>query len=847
MKTITFIIILLFVSQGICLMGQETSPGFWLNSDTDDFKTIQQKANNYFDENKQGKGTGFKQWKRWEYLNEARLTADGKICNHTLYNWEAYQDYLDKNPQYKNPDPTDATNGSWTFLAPTSYVSGNGWLPGIGRINCIAFHPTDPNIFYVGAPAGGLWKTTDDGASWTSLSNGIPSIGVSGIVVDRINPNILYILTGDGDGGNTHSIGVLKSYDDGASWWETDLSFDKTSTVRGYKLRAHPTDNDVLFAVTSQGIFKTIDAGNSWTNRRPGSFKDIEFKPGNPMIMYATAGTYFFKSIDGGYNWSGSTATGVPVNANRMEIGVTPSNPEYVYLVCGPSLADSTFVGVYWSYDSGNNFYLQGNSPNMLGGHINGNNAGDQALYDLAIAVSRTSSAQLMIGGVNTWKSDNYGYNWNITSYWVYTNNTIGYTHADIHALEINPLNNHLYCGSDGGIFKSTDFGDNWTDLTFGTSNMQFYRIAGYEPNANLIIGGSQDNGTNKWTGSSSVLHVLGADGMDCMINHQNPDIMYFCSQNGGLEKTIDGGNSTWPIRPDSLAIGSWVTPLAMDPDFPELIYAGYDDVYKSIDGGANWTNKGADGRGALAIGTSNPSRLYASFEATINVTSNEGFTWHNRSAGLPGNHISFIAVNPYDADDVFVTLKGFTAGEKVYFSDNAGQTWTNISGNLPNIIVNCIAYEKTNGNPEDALYIGTDVGVFYRDNDLGDWIPFSNMLPTVPVYDLEMNESQNLIFAGTFGRGLWRSSTYLNCASTLNLYNTAPAGYSLYQASSILKSTMIYNEGFGQEGYYGAGNSIKLLPGFHVFNGSKFKAVLGPCGSGIPDEINQNDSVPGD
>ncbi|MCB2219862.1 MAG: hypothetical protein KQI35_05645 [Bacteroidetes bacterium] len=837
MKNIyTYIIIIILTFCTASISGQESNFDIWLNAKTDDFIQIQEQTENYFATRDKGRGTGYKQWKRWEYWNERRLTPDGKITNHTLLNWIAYKEYLDNNPQYKDPDPSDVTNGSWYQLGPTSYVNGNGWNPGIGRVNCIAFHPTDPNTLYIGTPSGGMWKTTDDGNTWINMCNGIPSIGVSGIVVHPSNPNIIYILTGDGDGGDTKSIGVLKSNNGGLSWSKTGFSYDIEDNIRGYKLKMHPTNYNILFAATTDGIYKTIDGWETWTKEADETFFDIDFKPGDPSTMYATRNDEFFKSTDTGETWI-QKIFGVPTNSIRMEIGVTPDNSDQIYLLCGPSYSDATFVGVYLSNDSGENFYMQSNSPNIIGPDASGGGDKDQAGYDLAIAISRSDYAYVMVGGINTWVSNDYGSSWTITSYWKHDNNSIGYTHADIHALEINPLNNHLYCGSDGGIYKSTDFGNNWSDLSSGISIMQYYRIAGYEPDLNLIIGGTQDNGTNKWTGGSSCTHILGADGMDCMIDHTNPDIMYLTYQYGTLRKSYDGGASADSIQPYDIW-GPWITPLMMDPTNSNIIYAGYGPVYKSTNGGDSWTNMGAEGDEALAIGTNNPDRIYASGGYDIYRSNDGGGIWYDISNGLPSVRVNFIAVNPDYSLDVFVTLEGFEDGEKVYRSTNGGSSWTNITGSLPNIIVNCIAYEDTDGSPDDAIYIGTDIGVFYRDNNLNDWIPFSNWLPTVPVLDLEINEATNQITAGTFGRGLWRSTTYTSCETGWTLGGLAPIGYSYYQASDWINSTRVYNQGVGQEGYFKAGNEIHLLPGFRAINGSKFKAYLGPCGAGIPDNI---------
>ncbi len=833
MKRKIFITTIFLIPCLLYLSAQESAFDIWLNPNTNDFKTIQQNAETYFKNRDKGRGSGYKQWKRWEYINKNRLTPDGKITNHTLKNWKAWQQYLNTNPKYKSPKGAGVTNGTWYSLGPTSYTIGNhGYGPGMGRVNCIAFHPTDPNTFYIGTPAGGLWKTSNGGSSWMNLCNGMPVIGISGIAIHHTNPNIIYILTGDGDGGDTYSIGVLVTHDGGASWSNTGLAFSVTNQIQGFKLKMHPYNYYILFAVTDKGIYKTTDAGISWNKvLNENNCTDIEFKPGSPNIMYASSGDYFYKSYDTGTTWTQITS-GTPGFYIRMEIAVTPDNPDYVYLVCGPARYDTTFVGVYRSTNSGNDFNLAFNYPNILSAKSNGLDTDDQSDYDLDICVSNTDYSKLMIGGINTWVSNNFGNNWTITSYWRLPNN-IGYTHADIHALEINPLNNTLYCGSDGGIFKSTNFGYTWTDLSFGLSISQFYRIAGYDLNQNLIIGGTQDNGTNKWSGGTSMLHVLGADGMDCMIDPTNPDIQYYCAQNGGLHKTLDGGNYVFGIKPDSTfnVTGSWITDIIMDPNNSSIIYAGYSNIMKSYNGGNTWTKQSVAGM-ALAIGTDNSFRVYSAGGKKVNRSDNGGISWVTKTFPISTASINSIAVNPNNSLEIFVTSTFFDDGEKVYRSVDGGTSWTNISGSLPNVIMNCIAYENTNGNPDDAIYIGTDVGVFYRNNTLGDWVPFSNWLPTVPVFDLEINENTGIITAGTYGRGLWRSPTYGNCMNHYTLSGTGPSGASYYQASDYINSSRQYTQGVGQKAIYKAGNAIRLTQGFRVSNSSKFRAYKGPCGT---------------
>lgn len=814
----------------------------WLDPGTDDFATIQQNVENYYANiNKSEKGTGYKQWKRWEYMQMNRLSDNGKIINYSAKNIEEYTTYV--NSQSNREILT--TYGYWSSLGPQYFVDGNGWNGGIGRVNCIAFHPSNQNIFWVGCPSGGLWKTTTGGTSWTPLTDGMPRIGVSGLAVNYNNTDIMYLLTGDGDGGDVNSIGVLKTTDGGVTWYQTGLTWSVTDNARGYKIIMHPTNPAILFVVSTAGIFKTSDSGATWTNVHSSSgnnYHDIEFKPGDPTIVYVSSGSKFYRSTNTGDTWTQVTS-GVPTSATRMAIGVgSTASPSYVYLFAGPSYGTGTYVGTYRSTDNGLNFFSRSTAPNILGYSSTGNDNKHQTTYDLAVAVSRTDVNDMLTGGINTWYSLNGGSTWTNSSVW---DNVPGlhYTHADIHALEINPLNNYLYCGSDGGIFRTTDFGLNWTDLSNGLAITQSYRIAGYEPNQNLITNGAQDNGSNKWTGGSTMEHILGADGMDCMIDFTNSNILYNCIQYGNLYKSTNGG-STFSFVAPLVDSGPWVTPFVMQADNAQVIYGGYSDIYKSTNGGSSWTNLGYSGTGAMALGgLSNPARVYASVggSKTLYMSNDGGSTFTDVSAGLPTGSITFIAVNPDNSFEVFVTYGGYTSGQKVYYSGNAGSTWTNISGSLPNIPVNCIAYCDNNGTPDDALYIGTDVGVYYRDNDIGDWIPFMNGMPNVIVFDLEVNETAGVITAGTYGRGFWRSALYSDCPESY--YNT-PAndpsnpyytGFQHYEASDSIYSSRIITGGIGTDVTYKAGNHVRLVQGFNAREGNKFTAIIGPCSGTAP------------
>jgi photosystem II stability/assembly factor-like uncharacterized protein len=830
---------LLFLINRI-IVGQQDNPfNLWMNPATDDFDTIRQNAEQYFSGRDKGRGSGYVQWKRWEYLNQNRLTPEGKITNIEARNWQAVRDYDLAHPMDGITGPVSVPNGHWESLGIIYFTDGNGWNPGIGRVNVIAFHPTSQIIFWIGCPSGGLWKTGDGGLSWTPLTDGMPRIGVSGIAVHPANPDIMYVLTGDGDAGDTRCIGILRTTDGGGTWSSAGWLMSAEDMVRGYKLIMNPNNPDILFAVASIGLYRTVNAGSGenavWSLKNSSWFFDIEFKPGDPTIVYACTSTQFFRSTDSGDTWTQITR-GVPANCTRMAIGVTPDSPGDVYLFTGPPTDVGVFTGVYLSGNDGESFSVRATTPNLLGYSTLGLDNDHQTTYDLAIAVSRTDVTSLVVGGINVWKSTNSGTNWTCVSEWNGYGGSIGYTHADIHDLAINPLNNNLYCCSDGGVFRSTDFGENWTDLSEYLEITQWYRIAGTPSDLDLIIGGTQDNGSNKWTGESTMLHTLGADGMGCMINWMTPLYIYNSTQNGGLHYSINGGASYSSVKPTG-STGSWVTPYIMDPSDPLIIYGGWDDVFKSTNGGISWSNKGVDGRGAMAMGNNNTNRIYASFGNDIRTSDNGGDSWSLVSSGLPpSQNITFIAVNPDNSSDVFITLSDYVAGKKVYSSNDAGNSWTNISGTLPNIPMNCIAYQDCNGSPDDALYLGTDVGVFYRNNSTGDWIPFRNGLPTVPVFDLEIYSASDRIVAATYGRGLWKSSLFASCPAGWDLTpgndpsNPHYTGFQYYEASSYIYSTRIITGGLGTDVTYKSAGKIKLLPGFHARKYNKFKATRGPC-----------------
>lgn len=793
------------------------------------FYDIRSEAEKYFENRDKGKGSGYKQYKRWEYFMAPRAYPSGRLNNPAKLALDEEFRYAYKG-QAQAKLAGIAHTGNWSSLGIKNVTTINnpGWKGGIGRVNCIAFHPTDPDTIFLGTPAGGLWKSTDAGASWQCLTNGLPIMGVSGIAVDTDNPDILYILTGDGDGSNTKSIGVLKSIDGGATWLSTDLSWEATESVRGYKLLMHPNDPAILFAVTSEGIYKTTDGGINWKNNQvqAGYFFDIEFKPADPTVMYAATKDTFYKSVDSGNSWvpeytvpTANPTCYTTINQKRIAIGVTADDPDYIYLLSSDK-RDSIGCGVsdkrcriFRSTNGGDSF-------NERADHI----GRAQGAYDVAIAVLPKKKNKIYVGLVKVYKSTDGGVQWQEKS---------DNIHVDFHAFEFN--GNKLYAATDGGIYRRQSGA--WIPIWGGLEITQFYRFGGTPANPDLIYAGAQDNGVNAWEGSDSMELINGGDGMECIIDYSNPDIVYHSTQNGPLRRSSNGSSSMGNlIRPGWVGAGAWVTPFIMHPSNPDTLYAGYDRVYQISQAGAQWDSLGnsklSTGKyKSLAMGTNDTQVIYAAKSNEMMVTTDGGTNWVSKKSGLPvgGAQITYISVSTIDAQKAWVSFSGYASGKKVYYTDNAGNNWYNISGSLPNVPVNCITYHD-NGN--DALYIGTDIGVFYKDNTLNDWIPFRNGMPSVIVNELEVSPGNNKIRAATFGRGIWESDLYGACETDLVLNNPI-SGYRLYEAGNTISSTASIAGGIGTEVIFQAGSDVTLQSGFQATSGNTFRASIAACSQG--------------
>ncbi|MBW1297688.1 T9SS type A sorting domain-containing protein [Aquimarina litoralis] len=700
------------------------------------FQEIQQSFNAYWEtHDKNKKGSGYKPFKRWEYIWEDVVNEEGYLPT-AKDKWTAWEH---KNEMASKLAFTDLSN--WEAIGPFTHTNTGSWSSGQARTNVILVDPNDVNTWYAGTPAGGLWKSTNSGGNWTPLTDNLPQIGVSGIAVDYSNTNIIYIATGDDDGNDTQSAGVFKSVDGGQTWNTTGLNPDNTPSSMN-EIYMHPTNSNILWVATNQGVFKTTDAGVSWNTTLLGNIKDLKLKPGNPDVMYAVTTNEYYKSTDGGNSFNQIT-NGVPTSNGRLVIEVTPANDNYVYILSVNT--DLTFKGVYRSEDSGESF----TERNIITDVIESN----QAWFDLALGVSQTDAEEVFVGCLNVWKSEDGGTSFSRLNNWSFPQGA-SYTHADIHM--IRSFGGTVFVCSDGGIYSSVNGGDNFTDNTGGIQASQFYKVAVSPNDPNKMVGGLQDNGGHAYNnGDGNWLNYYGADGMDTAINPTNDDKYYGFTQNGGgLYKSTNAGSSTsGSVDRPAGASGNWVTPLAINSNGE--LFAGYDNLYKLNGLEIGWDQLASLGGSAdqIEIASSDNTIMYISVGGALKKTEDSGATVTDVFAF--GSSIRGIAIHNTNPDIIWVTTSS-----GVHKSIDGGSNFDNISSNLPTtdryFFINDIVHQA--GEAQDAVYLATSIGVFRTVND-GSWTPFMNNLPTTIVNDLEINIADNSITAATYGRGIWRSS----------------------------------------------------------------------------------------
>ncbi|MDX1479377.1 MAG: hypothetical protein R3301_16795, partial [Saprospiraceae bacterium] len=638
---------------------------------------------------------------------------------------------------------------------------------------------------------------------------------------------------------------IYMSNDQGATWEEVYV-FPQITRAR--RMKQHPSDADVLFALTDIGVYRTTDGGMWWDTVITGDFVDIEFHPTDHDTLYISGYADFRYSQDAGTTWDTTLLAGTdPLRApnfcgGRIEIAVSPAAPDNVWLLAGPGMPPNQYCGLYVSASSADTFTLIDTGPfNVLG---NPGSTSDQSTYDIAIAVSPNNGNTILAGGLVVWRTGNGAANWTVTApYWETTGGQqstlpTNYVHPDIHDLAYNLLDNKVYCASDGGIYVSVNGGFSWTNISQGIITSQIYHINGSLLSTGRLPIGLQDNGVKMRVSGTSgdFQHINSGDGYEVVTDPTNSDIVAAtlndtCFIYNTYSTTSRTGAPTGPgfFKPLRYKPGDGNTLYFGDPAL--TVYTISTNSTSTLNDGssASWTIETCEdvaariyfAGGANGFQNDPNGSFYTSFDSGASSFDRSGV------AGFPSELqiITDIAVYPGQCHKVAFSMGGFFAGSKVYYSENSGATlWQNISYNLPNVPVFSLAIDA-----DGSFYAGTEIGVFVKSETGTEWAPYYNGLPRVPISGLVVQQSVNKLIASTFGRGVWE--TFLASGCPVNSLVTNPLKGQWVQSADIqVTSTSTVTGGAGTDVRFTAGERVILMPGFQVATGNRFIADLDGC-----------------
>lgn len=676
-----------------------------------------------------------------------------------------------------NLEAQKSSNSAWSEMGPWDYDHAQAMefqvqSPGSAHVYTVEQDPNNAQVLFAGTATAGLWKTIDKGLNWTLATKNLLVNAVYSVAIDPNNSD--RILFGEENGK------IWRSEDGGSTWALTgDVAFQGVNRfVRDLKYIGANT----LLAATNTGLYRSTDNGTSWTIVYTGEHMEIEINPADIQIIYTVSldgdATEFYKSLDNGLTWTQKTA-GWPLPASgdeqkRTEIAVSAADPDIVYVwAAGQVGADGGLYGVYKSTDAGESFSFSCcgtgpggtatvQDPNMLGYAEEGDEEGGQYYYDLCMGVSPTNADRVFGAGINVWRSENGGVDWEQNAHWVTwvgQHTAYRYNHADVHDIKFfqHAGGVDMWVCSDGGLYYSSNQGDTLVPRMHGIQGTDFWGFQAGFKSGDIMVGGTYHNGTlikynDIYHGglttptSGGWLAELGGDNFRGFVNFGDNNIGY--SDNGSFNFSTDRATR---ISGRSFDGSKKCNTSYIDGEYGNYAFlpTNYNAFYSPVETKLYYTENGGlsfdevyDFGGVsviqVKVAWSNPNVLYVTHKTTGSATKikksiDKGLTWVDvtptgAQTGNNQNRSKYIEVDEQDPNKIWCILMGSQTGNKVFQSVDGGITWTNLTTNTiaGERVVSIVHAYGTN----DGIYIGTKRAVYYKNAGMSDWALFNNNLP---------------------------------------------------------------------------------------------------------------------
>jgi len=754
-----------------------------------------------------------------QFMSQVRAYPNIDIPQEKFYQaFEYSKNYLAE----ANQD--NVTDNSWTSIGPNNVG---------GRSLFLAIHPVDTGTIFIGSASGGLWKSTTGGLganAWTYINTGYPSNAVSCISIDSLNPNTMYIGTGEcygyqysvNNGVNVrvtrgmYGIGILKTTDGGTTWTKSlDWSYNNQRGI--WRVIINQRNHNILYAATTEGVYKSYNAGTSWNQiLNYPMVMDLILNAGDTTTLIASVGdlsndvpnsnTGIYRSTNSGSSWTkiSDGTHGLPTSwSGKSVLCAYQPNPSMIYASISndPSNQSNSYVGLYMSVDNGNTWTLKYSNASFMT---------NQGWYNNAFTIKGNDVNSILLGNLDVYRSTNGGSSFTQMSNWQAWINgatppgqpeggtATNFSHADQHYLCSNPKDpNKIYSITDGGLYRSNDFGTTYYSCNGGYVTTQFYASLGQSYTDSVFcVGGLQDNRAVFYQGTTAWYKTFQGDGFCSAVNSQNNSICYTEYSYGDISRSANGGVSWTDIAPPFSGSESnccFCSPYVVCRTNPLVIYAGGTSIYKSTTGQGSWQGPYGSfgGRKVLSLAVSNngtdtlycgviPPTVTSTLRASVFKSVNGGTSWTEMAADstvLPNRYPTGIHIDWSNANTAYVTFGGFNAGH-VYKTVNGGVNWTNITGNLPDVPTHCVI---TDPLFPSNVYIGNELGVYFTTNNGANWTEYRTGMPYTLVFDLKVVLANRKLRAVTHGNGIYERKLYQNPLG-INDNGDTPEEYKLSQ-----------------------------------------------------------------